>query len=86
MTPRGPFQSQPFWDSMIDFLNSVILISLWSLKKGAVFTLFCIPVSAMENKKTVIQLSGTFTGDALPCAMVLKVKLVCAYCVFIEFV
>lgn len=43
-------------------------------------------VSAVwKHKNTVIQLSGTFTYDALLCAMTLKVKLVCAYCVFLEF-
>lgn len=38
----------------------------------------------MKTKETVIQLSGTFTGDALLCTMI-KYVLACAYCVFIEF-
>lgn len=39
----------------------------------------------MKTKETVIQSSGTFTGDALQCTMILKDKLVCAYSVFTEF-
>lgn len=40
----------------------------------------------MKAKETIIQRSGTFLGNqALLCAMIWKVKLVCAYCVFIEF-
>lgn len=41
----------------------------------------------MKTKETVIQLSGTFTGDALLCTIILKVKyvLVCAYSVYLEF-
>lgn len=36
----------------------------------------------MKTKETVIQLCGTFTGDALLCAMILKGKLVRAYSVY----
>lgn len=48
------------------FLNATILKSLWSLKKVQCF-LFFIQISALKIKETVIQVSGTFTGEVLMC-------------------